>query len=70
MGDAVRRYAFTVAYYHRMDEAGIFADGPRVELVSGEVVEVSPMGSRHGGCITKVIHMLSKLCGDAALIQV
>lgn len=70
LGEAVRRYAFTVADYYRMGEAGIFADGARVELLGGEVIEVSPMGSRHGGCITKLIHLFSRLCGDDALVQV
>ncbi len=70
MGDAVRRYVFTVADYHRMGVSGIFADGARVELLGGEVVEVSPMGSRHGGSITMLNHVFSKLCAGNALVQV
>jgi Uma2 family endonuclease len=34
-----------------MGEAGLFSGG-RVELLEGEVIEMSPIGSRHAGCVT------------------
>ena len=70
MGDAVRRYAFTVADYHRMGEAGIFAGGPRVELLGGEVVEMSPIGGRHAACVNKVARLLITLYGEDAVVQI
>lgn len=70
MGEPVRRYRFTVADYHRMGEAGIFADGPRVELVGGEVVEVSPIGRRHAVCVNELTKLFVDLCGERAIVQV
>ena len=38
---------FTSVEYHAMDDAGVFAPDERVQLVAGEIVVMSPMGSRH-----------------------
>ena len=42
-----RRRRFTVDEYHRMAEAGILREDERVELLAGDVVEMSPVGDRH-----------------------
>ena len=41
-----RRYLFTVEEFARMGEAGIFAEDDRVELVGGEIREMTPIGPR------------------------
>jgi Uma2 family endonuclease len=41
------RRRFTVDEYHRMAEAGILRADERVELLDGDVVEMSPTGDRH-----------------------
>lgn len=38
------RHRFTVEEYHRMVEAGILDEDDRVELVGGEIVEMSADG--------------------------
>ena len=40
----VKRHRFTVEEYHKMVEAGIFGEDDRVELLDGEVLEMSPIG--------------------------
>ena len=42
-----RRRRFTVDEYHRMVDAGILREDERVELLGGDVVEMSPTGDRH-----------------------
>ena len=42
---AARRRLLTVDEYHRMGEAGILTDDDRVELIEGELVAMSPIGS-------------------------
>jgi Uma2 family endonuclease len=42
-----RRRRFTVDEYHRMAEAGILREDERVELLDGDVLEMSPTGDRH-----------------------
>ena len=41
------RRRFTVDEYHRMAEAGILHADERVELLDGDIVEMSPTGDRH-----------------------
>lgn len=40
------RHRFTVEDYHRMAAVGVLSDGDRVELLGGEIVDVTPIGSR------------------------
>src|ERR1041384_516347 len=46
-----QKYYFNVDEYYLMAEAGLFLEGPHVELIEGEVIEMSPSGSRHAGCL-------------------
>ena len=48
--EIVRR-RFTVDDYHTMVEAGVLTEDDRVELIDGEIVEMSPIGSRHVACV-------------------
>ena len=41
------RYRFTVDDFMKMAEAGIFAEAERVELMDGDVIEMSPIGNQH-----------------------
>jgi Uma2 family endonuclease len=47
--NAQPRHRWTVAEYHRMAEVGLLNEDSRVELVDGEIVEMAPIGSSHGG---------------------
>ena len=41
------RRRFTVDEYMKMAEAGILAEGERVELIGGDVIAMSPIGNPH-----------------------
>jgi Uma2 family endonuclease len=49
---ALQTYRFTVDQYHQMGEAGIFPPDCRVELVDGEIFEMSPIGPWHAGVVS------------------
>ena len=66
----VVRRPFTVVEYHRMGEAGILSESDRVELIEGELVAMSPVGSRHAGVINKLNRMLVLAVGDRGLVSV
>ena len=54
--------------FHRMIEAGCFGDGDRVELIDGEMRDMTPIGPPHGGT-TDILTMIlaPKLAGKAIL---
>jgi Uma2 family endonuclease len=48
------RHRFTVVDYHRMAEAGILRDDSRVELIQGEIIDMSPIGRKHQACVDQL----------------
>lgn len=47
---------FTVAEYERMTTAGILGEDDRVELINGEIVTMTPVGSRHASAVKRLLH--------------
>ena len=45
--EGLARWRFTVAEVEAMVEAGIMDEDERIELIEGELVPMSPKGSRH-----------------------
>jgi Uma2 family endonuclease len=70
MAVRARRRRFTLDEYHRMGETGILGRGDRVELIEGEIVEMTPIGSRHASTVGRVQHVFSARLGDRALVWV
>lgn len=56
MAEPLKRL-FTVSEYHSMAEAGILSEDDRVELIEGEIYRMAPIGSRHAGCVNRLIHL-------------
>lgn len=65
-----RRRKFSVEEYYRMAEAGIFTEDDRVELIEGEIVEMTPIGGRHAACVNRLNALLVREAGDAAIVSV
>ncbi len=61
---------FTVEEYYRMAEAGILGEDDRVELLDGEIVQMSPIGSRHAACVDRLNHALQQRAAKAAIVRV
>jgi Uma2 family endonuclease len=51
-----------------MMEAGILSESDHVELIDGEVIEMSPIGSRHAACVDRLNRFLNKL--DDVIVRV
>lgn len=62
----VRR--FDIGDYYRMAEAGILRPDERVELIDGEVVRMSPMGSRHAGCVHRLNNFFARILGEKVIV--
>ena len=61
---------FTVSEYYRMAETDILTEEDRVELIAGQIVAMSPIGSRHAACVKRLNLLLGKIVGDSMLIGV
>jgi Uma2 family endonuclease len=64
-----RRY-FTVEEYHRMGAAGIFTEDDRVELIEGEILQKSPIGSRHAACVKRLNAKFNNLLAGRGVVSV
>ena len=64
------RRRFTVDDYHRMAEAGILSERDHVELIDGEIVEMSPIGDRHVTSVNRCNRTFSRAVGDRALVSI
>jgi Uma2 family endonuclease len=65
----IKRHRFTVEEYHKMGEAGIFGEDDRVELIDGEVVEMTPIGWRHMWCVRQLIRLLASFAETSSGVR-
>lgn len=49
---------FTADEYERMGELGILDEDERIELIDGEIIEMSPIGVRHARCVSNLTELL------------
>jgi Uma2 family endonuclease len=66
----LKTHRFTVDEYHRMGEVGIFSEDDRVELLAGEIVEMSPIGPLHAGTVGRLTALFSSRLGTEVLVWV
>jgi Uma2 family endonuclease len=64
------RWQFTTTEYERMAEAGILSEDDRVELVEGEVLKMTPIGSRHAACVNRLNTLVSQQVGGSVIVSV
>ncbi|MEA5619046.1 Uma2 family endonuclease [Cronbergia sp. UHCC 0137] len=48
------KHKFTTEQYHLMHEAGVFSESDRLELINGEITEMSPIGKKHAVCVARL----------------
>lgn len=63
------RFKLTVEQYHRMGELGILREDDRVELIDGELVRMAPIGSMHGGLVSRLNRLLVERVGRAGVVS-
>lgn len=62
------RRKFTVEQYHKMVESGILKEDERVELIRGEIIEMSPIGAKHAACVNRLVNLLVQLLGKRVIV--
>ncbi|ARV61078.1 hypothetical protein BZZ01_22850 [Nostocales cyanobacterium HT-58-2] len=60
---------FTIEEYHRLIELGFLTEGDRIELIRGELIQMTAKGTPHTVCSSILCRQLDRLLGDLAVIR-
>ncbi len=60
----------TADEYERMGEAGIFPPDARLELIEGEIFEMSPIGSPHAACVKFLSGLFHRFFANRFIVSV
>lgn len=69
MAVAIRKRLLSSEEYHQMLEAGILSEDERVELIQGEILEMSPIGNAHAACLRRLLRLLVPALGPDVMID-
>ena len=70
MSVEIARHSFTVEEFERMGEACIFPPDARLELIEGEIVEMSPIGSSHAACVDALALLFNEIARRRFIVRV
>ncbi|MGI9173851.1 MAG: Uma2 family endonuclease [Rhodothermales bacterium] len=56
---AEKQRLFTADEYHALGKAGILTEDDRVELIDGQIIAMSPIGSYHAAIVNRITHLLT-----------
>ena len=59
----------TIDLHQQMGEKGLLTREDRVELIEGEILEMAPIGTRHGSVAGRLDRRLNRAVGDAAIVR-
>jgi len=65
-----RENCFSVDEYHQLVERGFLSEDSPVELIEGEVVKMSPIGSRHAGIVNRSSTYFNRVLSDIVVVSV
>ncbi|MEH2196201.1 MAG: Uma2 family endonuclease [Nostoc sp.] len=66
--NAVTHKRFTIAEYHQLIELGFLTEANHIELIRGELIEMTAKGTPHTVCSSILCRQLDRLLGDRAVI--
>ena len=70
MSRKLAKHWITADEYERMGEGGVFPPDARLELIEGEIYEMSPIGSPHAACVKFLSELLHSLFGGTLTIGI
>ena len=69
--EAPARHRLDVGAYYKMAEAGILTQNDHVELIGGEIFDMTPIGSAHAGKTNRLNRLFARAAADGlALVSV
>jgi Uma2 family endonuclease len=66
----IPRHRFSVEEYHRMGDVGLLDPAARVELIEGELIDMSPTGRLHKSTVNRMALVLQEALSRRVLVQV
>ena len=70
MGTAQQRRLFTTDEYDRLADVGILRHDDRVELLDGDIIEMTPIGIRHAASVDRLLALLQPRVAGRAILRV
>jgi Uma2 family endonuclease len=61
-------FRFSVTDYHKLVEAGVLTEDSRVELIDGEIIQMSPIGRRHASRVARLTNSFTLMLGAAVIV--
>jgi Uma2 family endonuclease len=61
-------HRFTTGEFQQIDDERLLAENARVELLNGEFVEMTPIGSRHFACVGGLHELFFEMLGRGASV--
>lgn len=61
-------HKFSSEQYHLMAIAGVFSHVQRIELIKGEIIQMSPIGKKHAAYVAKLQYLLHENFADRSII--
>ncbi|NEP82468.1 MAG: Uma2 family endonuclease [Okeania sp. SIO3C4] len=61
---------FNVKEYNEMPQVVILKENERLELIRGEIFQMSPVGRHHSACVNRLNQLFSQRLGDRVLVSV
>ncbi len=66
----VRKHLTDIHEWRKLGEANIFPPDSHVELINGEILEMSPIGFNHAGHLKRITNMFATLIAGKAIVSV
>ncbi len=66
----IRRHSFTVDEYYAMAQIGVLKQTDRVELIHGEIIDMTPIGNEHSGIVDQLAQFLHEATRKQAIVRV
>jgi Uma2 family endonuclease len=69
MMNVVAPKRFTIDEYHRLISLGFLTESDRIELIRGELIQITAKGTPHTVCSSILCRQLDRLLGDRVVIR-
>jgi len=70
MAVQLHRRLLTIKDYHLLIEAGSLGEDDRLELIEGEIIEMSPISPEHAARVNRLNKLFARILGEKVLVSV